>query len=194
MKERVVFQINVPVTAALAYADGLKVEGRYGDQVMYSLSDERVMYVPPAVRDQLIEMGIRQREPFSICKAERREGSRRFIEWVVKRLDSEQRSVQSSEPTRDQPLVRATSSTTGATGKVGTQGNGKPNGPVLGTAHGSATGQAPLRAALVASIDAALEAERYAAKQGRSIRFGSEDLRAMALSLFIQHARNGGAG
>jgi hypothetical protein len=186
MKERVVFEINVPVTAALAYADGLKVEGRYGDQVMYSLSDERVMYVPPAVRDQLIELGIRQREPFSICKVERREGSRRFIQWVVKRLPSE-----SSELTRDQPLPGAAPSGTAATG-IGTQGNGKPNGTVPGTPNGSTAGQAPLRAALVASIDAALEAERYAAERGRSIRFGSEDLRAMALSLFIQHARDGG--
>jgi len=47
MKDRVVFQTNVPVTAALAYADGMNVEGRFGDQVMYTLSDERVMYVPP---------------------------------------------------------------------------------------------------------------------------------------------------
>ena len=53
MKERVVFETNVPVTAALAYADGIKVEGRYGDQVMYSLTDERVMYVPPIVREQV---------------------------------------------------------------------------------------------------------------------------------------------
>ena len=186
MKERVVFQINVPVTAALAYADGLRVEGRYGDQVMYSLSDERVMYVPPAVRDRLMELGIRQREPFSICKVERREGSRRFIEWVVKRLPPE-----SCELTRDQPLPGATPSITGATG-VGSQGNGKPSARGTGTPNSSTAGQAPLRAALVASIDAALEAERYAAAQGRSIRFGSEDLRAMALSLFIQHARDGG--
>lgn|SRR5262245_34619095 len=191
MKERVVFQVNVPVTAALAYADGIKVQGRYGDQVMYSLSDERVMYVPPAVRDQLLQLGIRQREPFSICKAERREGNRRFIEWAVKRLPSEQPSLQSCELTREQRLPGAAPSTTAAAGGVGAQGNGKPDGTVAGTPNGSHTGQ-ELRAALVASIDAALEAERYAAEQGLSVRFGSEDLRAMALSLFIQHARNGG--
>src|SRR5215831_18292505 len=90
MKERVVFQINVPVTAALAYADGIKVEGRYGDQVMYSLTDERVMYVPLIVRDKLIELGIGQNEAFSICKGERREGNRRFIEWAVRRIEAEQ--------------------------------------------------------------------------------------------------------
>src|SRR3974390_238643 len=83
MKERVVFEANVPVTATLAYADGLKVQGRFGDQGMYSLTDGRVMYVPPLVRDKLVELGIRQNEPFNICRAERREGNRRFVDWVV---------------------------------------------------------------------------------------------------------------
>jgi hypothetical protein len=83
MKERVVFEANVPVTATLAYADGLKVQGRFGDQVMYSLTDGRVMYVPPIVRDKLVELGIGQNEPFAICRAERREGNRRFVDWVV---------------------------------------------------------------------------------------------------------------
>jgi hypothetical protein len=49
-----------------------------------------------------------------------------------------------------------------------------------------------LRAALAASIDAAIEAERDASEHGLSVRFGSEDLRAMALSPFLQHARDEG--
>ena len=53
MRERIAFQTNVPVTVALAYADGLPVEGRFGDQILYALSDERVMYVPPVVRTKL---------------------------------------------------------------------------------------------------------------------------------------------
>ena len=43
MRERITFQTNVPVTVALAYADGMQVEGRFGDQIMYTLADERVM-------------------------------------------------------------------------------------------------------------------------------------------------------
>jgi hypothetical protein len=50
-------------------------------QVMYTLADERVMYVPPVVRTKLLELGIQLGEPFTICKAEREEGNRRFIEW-----------------------------------------------------------------------------------------------------------------
>jgi hypothetical protein len=186
MKERVVFEANVPVTATLAYADGLKVQGRFGDQVMYSLTDGRVMYVPPLVRDKLVELGIRQNEPFNICRAERREGNRRFIDWVVQPEGSAS-SALSASAHRDVPQPSASGD--GSThGKSNGNGNGRPaNG--LG-AVGAA--ESALRTALMTSIDAALAAELYASAHGLSIRFGSEDLRAMALSLFIQHARDGG--
>ena len=36
MHEKIAFQTNVPVTVALAYADGVQVEGRFGDQIMYT--------------------------------------------------------------------------------------------------------------------------------------------------------------
>jgi len=74
---------------------------------------------------------------------------------------------------------------------VGSAG-GKPNSKAAGVPNGSNGAQAARRAALAASIEAAIEAERYASEHGLSVRFGSEDLRAMALSLFIQHARDGG--
>jgi len=166
MRERIAFQTNVPVTAALAYADGLQVAGRFGDQIMYTLADERVMYVPPVVRSRLVELGIQPGEPFTICKADRKEGNRRFIEWQVNKDGAA--NDQTCPP---------------ANGKANGQGSPKPpNGN--GVSH--------LQNALASSIDAAIAAEQYAATKGFSVRFGSEDLRAMALSLFIQHAREGG--
>ena len=186
MKERVVFEANVPVTATLAYADGLKVQGRFGDQVMYSLTDGRVMYVPPMVRDKLVELGIRQNEPFAICRAERREGNRRFVDWVVQ-PDGSAAPAQSVTGHDDPPRPNGDAA---ACAKA--NGNGNGNGKSANTPTKSGTAEAALRAALTASIDAALAAEQYASEHGLSIRFGSEDLRAMALSLFIQHARDGG--
>jgi hypothetical protein len=55
MRDRIAFQTNVPVSVALAYPDGIQVEGRFGDQIMYTLADERVMYAPPVVRSKLVE-------------------------------------------------------------------------------------------------------------------------------------------
>jgi hypothetical protein len=98
--------------------------------------------------EKLVELGIQPREPFTICKAERKEGNRWFIEWQVKKdNDSNER-------------------------------------PPSAVSH--------LEQALASSIDAAIAAEQYAATKGFSVRFGSEHLRAMALSLFIQGAREGG--
>jgi hypothetical protein len=177
----------------LAYPDGIKVEGRFGDQVMYSLSDERVMYVPPIVRDKLVEIGIHQNEPFSICKAEQRNGNRRFIEWVVKRLEPEQTGVRRTEngDNHGSGAVSAAADTAGSC-VTGLGNNGKSNGKGTDAGNGSRTAGASLHAALVVSIDAAIAAEHYASAKGLSVRFGNEDLRAMALSLFIQHARDGG--
>ncbi|HEY4961015.1 MAG TPA: hypothetical protein VFC15_14430 [Candidatus Limnocylindrales bacterium] len=190
MKERVVFEANVPVTATLAYADGLKVQGRFGDQVMYSLTDGRVMYVPPMVRDKLVELGVRQNEPFAICRAERREGNRRFVEWIVQ-ADGSAAPAQSTPAHSDTP-GSPVNGDSGARGKANGNGNGNGNGKLASASPSSGIAEAALRAALTASIDAALAAEQYASAHGLSIRFGSEDLRAMALSLFIQHARDGG--
>src|SRR5215831_18827696 len=111
MRERIAFQTNVPVTVALAYADGLPVEGRFGDQILYTLSDERVMYVPPVVRTKLIELGIQPREPFTICKAERRRAP------AVHRMAGEEReqrrrSAVFENPAGERPNQRAWGSET----------------------------------------------------------------------------------
>jgi hypothetical protein len=190
MKERVVFEANVPVSAMLAYADGLKVQGHFGDQVMYSLTDGRVMYVPPIVRDKLVELGIRQNEPFAICRAERREGNRRFVDWVVEANSSAVPS-QSAAAYSDAPGSHVNGDSI-ARVKANGNGNGNGNGKTACARASSGSAETALRAALTASIDAALAAEQYASAHGLSVRFGSEDLRAMALSLFIQHARDGG--
>lgn len=171
MKEKITFPTNTPVTVELAYADGIQVEGRFGDQVMYTLADERVMYVPPIVRTQISELRVGQGESVTICKAERREGTRRFVEWKVERA-----AVNSvSAPQNGNGVMHSVA---------------KPNGSAA--RNGAGPAETTLRKALVASIEAAIAAEQYACARGLSIRFGSEDLRAMALSLFIQHARDGG--
>ena len=169
MREKIAFQTNAPVTVALAYADG-EVTGRFGDQIMYTLADERVMYVPPVVRTKLVELGIQAGEPFTICKAERKEGNRRFIEWQVKK-DSDS----NDQPPWETPPV-----------------NGKANGHAAPKQLNGHSAVSHLQQALASSIDAAIAAERYAATKGLSVRSGSEDLGAMALSLFIQHAREVG--
>jgi len=83
MSDKVQFQTNVPVEVALKYGDGKEVNGQYGDQVLYTLSDGRVMYVPPIVKRKIEELRIGRGELFTLTKAEKKNGTRRMIEWVV---------------------------------------------------------------------------------------------------------------
>jgi hypothetical protein len=57
--DKVHFQTNVPAEVALKYGDGKDVAGQYGDQVLYTLTDGRVMYVPPIVRKQIQDFSCR---------------------------------------------------------------------------------------------------------------------------------------
>jgi hypothetical protein len=85
MKEAVKFLINTPVEVTLQFEAGKRVEGRYGGQVMYSLLDNRVMYVPPYVEQRFQELAIGAGEPLLLCKQEVKDGNRRRAEWSVKR-------------------------------------------------------------------------------------------------------------
>jgi hypothetical protein len=83
MSDKVQFQTNVPIDVALKYNDGKEVTGQYGDQVLYTLTDGRVMYVPPIVKKKIDELEIGRGELFTITKAEKKNGTRRTIEWLV---------------------------------------------------------------------------------------------------------------
>src|SRR6516164_8838861 len=83
MSEKIHFQTHVPIDVALKYNDGKEVNGQYGDQILYTLTDGRVMYVPPIVKKKIDEAGITRGELFTITKAEKNNGTRRTIEWVI---------------------------------------------------------------------------------------------------------------
>ena len=85
MNEVVKFLINTPVAVTLQSELGTRVKGRYGEQVMYALVDDRVMYVPPYVEQRFHELAIGAGEPLLLCKREVQEGSRNRIEWSVRR-------------------------------------------------------------------------------------------------------------
>ena len=67
MSDKVHFQTNIPVEVALKYGDGKEVNGQYGDQVLYTLTDGRVMYVPPIVKRRIEELGIGRGELFTLA-------------------------------------------------------------------------------------------------------------------------------
>lgn len=84
------FQPNVPTQVALQSPQGVVVEGRYGNRMMFTLVDGRVMYVPPIVATKIEAEGIATGERFELCKAQNKNGQRRSVEWALRRLDPEE--------------------------------------------------------------------------------------------------------
>jgi hypothetical protein len=93
------FHLNVPAEIILERPEGTLVQGRFGDRVMFTLTDGRVMYVPPFVADKIQAEGAAPGDRFELCKTQVRNGSRRSIEWIVRRIDP-------SEPEPETPLER----------------------------------------------------------------------------------------
>jgi len=82
------FTPNMPVEVALQCTDGVRIEGRYGDRVKYTVADERTMYVDPLVAERIKELDVQPGEVFQICKCQ----DKKTIFWLVRRdcgLDSQ---------------------------------------------------------------------------------------------------------
>ena len=183
---------------------------------MYTLEDGRVMYVVPMVRTMIEELGIGKGQPFTMCKAERRNGSRRWIEWVVNSPvpPATQERVQKDHPdhaprTAGGPHQTQPANPNSRSGDRRTAQGNQPDSGLKSQVRTNGTPQTPggscgallampgvalaIQSALITGIDAAIAAEQYAAAKGLSLRFTSEDVRAIALTFFIQQAREGGS-
>ena len=88
------FQPNVPIRVALQSPQGVVVEGRYGNRMMFTLVDGRVMYVPSIVATKIEAEGIGAGERFELCKAQIKNGHGRSVEWALRRLDPEEQLVE----------------------------------------------------------------------------------------------------
>jgi hypothetical protein len=181
MADKVTFQTNVPVEVALKYGDGKDVNGQYGDQVLYTLMDGRVMYVPPIVRKQIEDLGIGRGDLFTVTKAEKKNGARRTIEWQVA-ANGRTASQRSGESVGDDGRSAGTG--------PGKRPLDQPSGNGLtGRAVPAGADAQFLKQALVLAVDAVAEAERYAGTHGISLQFTSEDVREIGLRIYVNASR-----
>lgn len=167
------FHLNVPAEIILERPEGTLVQGRYGDRVMFTLTDGRVMYVPPFVADKIQAEGVAPGDRFELCKTQVRNGSRRSIEWIVRRIDP-------SEPEPETPLERDLRASIES---VAANGNG--NGHHVDSACEQPAPTTKLEHALKTAISAAYNAERYGAELGYVVRFDADAIKSMAITVLI---------
>ena len=141
------FEMNVPAEVALKHSGtGKPIEGRYGNRVMYTLADDRVMYVAPTVADRITDLGIQPGEPFQVRKHLKKQGTRRLIEWDVQRVAHEP-ETQLERELRDSIAVAQTFK---AAPPSEVTGESNPQSPPLESAPPDA---APARATVSMSTD-----------------------------------------
>ena len=71
--EKLTFTPNIPVQVALRFPDGKLVEGRFGDQVFYTTTDGKAMYLDTVVAAKINQLGI-QAESHSSSASARQAG------------------------------------------------------------------------------------------------------------------------
>ena len=204
-RETLRLETNVPVVASLMFDDGLPVQGRYGDQVLYTIATEageRVIYVDPHVSQMFEKLGLKRGEPFRIGKMTRKDGNRRGVEWKVRRLEPEEMAPAVESGGAAPPPLASTSGTAHqAPGAPERQPDvPQPTTPAPQPAQrprtpvpfaGRQDGQYIL-SALVNMIDVCGAVEHYAQAKGMELHFSGEDVRALAITCFIQQKKDGG--
>ena len=211
MPEILRFEPNIPVQLALKCTETFLIEGRWGDQVQYSLSDGRMMFLPPDVSKQLNLLDLRPSEPFFICK--RKVGRRNVWDlWLAPDAEKSRASKETAaEPRSDRDLetqlrksieqiprkpaaieaggcndVPGFTIGHGATGTYGPQ-------PLLAVASRPTKQQYgdAMAEFLVLAGRAARKAETILGKEEGSVRFDSRDIAAFATTCFIAAENRG---
>ena len=218
-RKMVRFAANVPIEIALQCVDGVRVEGRYGDRVKYTLTDDRTMYVAPFVAERIKELEIQPGEVFQVCKLQAKKGNSRTIHWAVERNGEEEtqleRDLRESLARVNNPDIASKpaltpSPITAPEAHVpppspfhelehSTPDDGRGNGHSRKNGSGKiATNSLPsidnpvpgppdtqLAHALKTAIAAAADAEQFAKTLNYNIRFTTEDVRSMGITVLI---------
>ena len=220
-RKMVRFTANLPVEIALQFTDGVRIEGRYGDRVKYTLTDDRTMYVDPSVAEQIKELEVQPGEVFQVCKCQDKIGNRRTVFWLVRRgcdvgpqlerdllasLERARNARITARPDHDQ--VASASTTPGSPEPLpepfheldtsSADGNGNADHGPTGSAEIPASPSTPLAKealtalpttqlahALKTAISAAVDAEKFAKTLDYNIRFTTDDIRSMGITVLI---------
>jgi hypothetical protein len=205
--QKIKFQTNITVEAALKFPEGKLCDSQFGDpQYMFTTTDDRVFFVAEKVAQKIHGLRLQPQEPFEICKKEVDYGNgRKGIEWQVAKVGfapGEQPDGTFVVPTAKAGAGAVTPAPVATAIKQPLYSNG--NGSKLnGHANGNGNGHAPeplqnIRAEWAQFlltqtedlIDVYATVSKYASdRHGNSVK--AEDVRSLLLSAFINISKNG---
>lgn len=158
------FGWNEPVEVSLKYATGKLVEGKFGNSMLFSTTDDRRFFVPVEVGDEIGRLGIHPGEPITITKRESRDGARKGAAFEIRLA---------------RPVAPPVATPAAAPAPAPTVGGSAPP-PSL---------REFVTELYRAAIDILVEAEEYAKDRGFEVEFNAEDIRALAATLLIERRK-----
>jgi hypothetical protein len=89
-RDKVTFAINVPQVLTLEFNPPTDArEGRFGDQFMYFLGENKILWADPPLHEEILRSGAKAGSEIGICKRELRNAGRRHIQWEVGVVEDE---------------------------------------------------------------------------------------------------------
>lgn len=177
------FDFGVPV--ALAFAAPLEpreAQSKYGPPQMSFSSDAGAIFLDAEYARQIFDaieaQGIQPGEGVRVTKTRAGKGMR----WTVERA----RPV-SAGPVYVPPVPNG--QTNGHNGHTNGQGDSAPLPPAAPVSGAQTAIAARMMACFAAAIDALVESQAYADRRGLKVTFTSEDVRAVAISCYIDACR-----
>jgi hypothetical protein len=163
MSREVIRFSEEPVLVKLDVADGIQVEGQYGVDWQYRVNDSTGVIYLPKEGRDVLKQSGAQAGD---CVAIRKYKRGRMWVWDIERVSD------AAEPVKAQ--------------------NGSHRTPLPESKYVAPITQ-QLSGALCAAIDAVTEAQTYATNKGLHLQFSADDIRCIALSVYIGNQRNGGS-
>jgi hypothetical protein len=177
-------QLDQPLLVKLDFGpDGVEKRSSINNelQYMYTVNDDAgLIYLPANARQQLLRTGAQAGDSVEIVKM-KNGWDIRVVSDTEEQPQQQQRAAARGNAYRQPAAPQSRSAQPTA--------QAQPPRPAANGVH--PVGQ-QLAGCLRAAIDAATEAEGYAKGKNFPLEFTSEDIRAMAVSVFIGQQRNGG--
>lgn len=206
-REKVTFPANVTQFVTLEFDAPQEVAGRGGPQAQYFLGSQRIMWLDLEVAQAITATGARAGDEVAITKRETLAGGRKSIQWEVEKVEDESHEPEQNprnwaaanrhemQPPREEPRQAPAPRTTAAPAPpLEQQLRQSLNLPTATTESWEATSAAApnqIALAMCAAIRATQFAEAYGARIGKPVAFGTEDIRAIANTLYISQTRGG---
>lgn len=183
---KVRFEYGVPETLALKYVAPKAVDGGWGPQFMWTCTDERKMYLDAEdgadVDRRLTELGVRPGQMIEITKVRHPRGGGHSFRVEL-----------AGELAEETPLAAKLSQSLAAV-----RSGERPRAPeaIADEARRTAAPEPAMNpasvkmlAAFAVAIDALAEAQAYAERKSLRVAFSAEDVRCVALSVYISGER-----